>query len=94
VTPQDEQREYLQRLAGALADRELSAHLDTQGREPYLRIENPAQAALNERVFCHQAEDGTWCYWWPWRQPIGSVDDLGAVASKILTVLRTVEGVS
>ena len=94
MTALDWQREHLQRLAAALTDRELAAHLDTRGSEPLLKVENPAQAALNERVLCRQADDGTWCYWWPWRQPIGSVDDLEAVAGKILAVLRTVEGVS
>lgn len=94
MTPPDKQREYLERLAEALAGRDFTAHLDTRGSEPYLRVENPAQATLNERVFCRQAEDGTWCFWWPWRQPIGSADDLEAVAGKILTVLRTVKGVS
>ena len=59
MTPPDRQREYLQRLAEALADRELTAHLGTRGSEPHLKVENPALTALNERVFCRQAEDST-----------------------------------
>ncbi len=55
-------------------------------------VENPDHRDLNERVFCRPADDGTWCFWWPWRQPIGSVDDLEVVAGKIMAVLRTVEG--
>ncbi len=43
---------------------------------------------------CRPAEDGSWCFWWPWQQPIGSTDDLAVVASKIMTVLRSVEGTS
>jgi hypothetical protein len=46
---------------------------------------------LNERIHCQQAADDSWCFWWPWRQPIGSVDDLDSVAGKITAVLRTVE---
>jgi hypothetical protein len=55
-------------------------------------VENPNHRELNERVFCRPADDGTWCFWWPWRQPIGSVDDLETVVGKIMAVLRTVEG--
>jgi hypothetical protein len=43
-------------------------------------------------VLCDQADDGSWCYWWPWHAPIGSVDDLATVTSKITAVLRSVEG--
>jgi hypothetical protein len=45
-------------------------------------------------VLCRPAEDGSWCFWWPWQQPIGSVDDIEAVSSKIIGVLRSVEGAS
>jgi excisionase family DNA binding protein len=56
-----------------------------------LKGHQPTDDHANERVLCHPADDGRWCFWWPWRQPVGSVDDLDAVIRKIVTVLRTVE---
>ncbi len=88
---QDEQtRQHLRRLAQALTARDFPAELVSD--RPYLEVVNPDTPQLHERVFCRQAADGSWCYWWPWRQPIGSVDDLDAVAGKITAVLRSVEG--
>jgi hypothetical protein len=49
---------------------------------------------LAERVLCRSAEDGSWCFWRPWQQPIGSADDQAAVSTKIMTVLRSVQGAS
>jgi len=83
---------YLERLSGELARQGLNAQLVRRPAKSYLRVANPGAPALNERVLCAAAADSGWCYWWPWRQPIGSVDDLSAVAEKILTVLRSVEG--
>lgn len=87
----EQTREYLRRLAEALTTREFRTELGGTTR-PYLKVANPDTPQLNERVFCHQADDGSWCYWWPWRQPIGSIDDLETVVSKIAAVLRSVEG--
>ena len=84
---------YLERLAGELAERGLNAELVRRSARSCLKVANPDSPALNERVFCGAVADSGWCYWWPWRQPIGSVDDLSAVAEKILTVLRSVESV-
>jgi hypothetical protein len=60
--------------------------------KPCLRVANAATPTLNERVLCHQADDDSWVFWWPWRQPIGSVDDLPMVVSKVAEVLRSVQG--
>jgi hypothetical protein len=89
-----EAREYLTRLAKVLAKREFATRPGGGQKHPYLKVMNPDAPELNERVLCDQAEDGSWCYWWPWRQPIGSVDDLEAVTNKIASVLRSVEGES
>lgn len=82
---------HLKRLAEALARREFAAELAGAGR-PCLKVANPDSPRLSERVLCHQAADGSWCYWWPWQQPIGAVDDLETVVGKITAVLRSVEG--
>jgi hypothetical protein len=37
------------------------------------------------------AGDGTWCFWWSWGHPIGTVDDIGMAARRIMTVLRSVD---
>jgi hypothetical protein len=92
VTTTDEQDQYLGRLADELSKRQFTARLEGRGSGQYLVVENPDHPDLNERVHCQPAEDGAWCFWWPWRQPIGSVDDLETVAGKIMAVLRTVEG--
>ena len=84
-------REHLRRLAEALAMHEFTAQV-VGGDRPYVEVANPDTPQLHERVLCRQADDGSWCYWWPWRQPIGSVDDLAAAVGKITAVLRSVEG--
>ena len=83
---------YLERLAEELGRREFTTQLGGGYKHPYLRVANPDTPELNERVLCDQAEDSSWSYWWPWRQPIGSVDDLETVTGKIAAVLRSVEG--
>jgi hypothetical protein len=93
MAPQrDEQLAHLERLAGELSKRGLTAELGGGIRHPSLRAANPDIPRLSERVLCDRAEDGSWCYWWPWRQPIGSVDDLELAVTKIAAVLRSVEG--
>jgi hypothetical protein len=83
--------EHLRRLAEALATHEFATQV-VGGDRPYVEVANPDTPQLHERVLCRQADDGSWCYWWPWRQPIGSVDDLAAAVGKITAVLRSVEG--
>jgi hypothetical protein len=92
VTAPTEQYEYLSHLAGELRKWHFSVRFGGSGSRQYLLVESPDHRDLNERVFCRPADDGTWCFWWPWRQPIGSVDDLETVTGKIMAVLRTVEG--
>ncbi len=91
-----EQREqqlvHLQHLADELTRQDFKADLVAKRARPYVRVINPESSELTERVLCQLNDDGTWCFWWPWQQPAGSVDDLGLVVSKITTVLRSVEG--
>jgi hypothetical protein len=89
-----EQLTHLRRLAGELSRRRFASRHDNAAGEPSLKIANPDSPELTERVLCRPAEDGSWCFWWSWQQPIGSADDLAVVASKIMTVLRSVEGTS
>jgi len=92
VTATDDRHEYLGRLAGELRKWQFNVRFGGGGSDLHLMVENPDHQDLNERVFCRPADDGTWCFWWPWRQPIGSVDDLETVTGKIMAVLRAVEG--
>ena len=87
----DEQHEHLERLAGELSKRQFTARLVRRGDTHHLLVANPDHPDLNERIHCQQAADDSWSFWWPWRQPIGSVDDLQIVVGKITAVLRTVE---
>ncbi len=92
MTVANKQHEHLGRLADELSKWQFTVRLEGRGSDQYLVVENPDHRDLNERVHCQPAEDGTWCFWWPWRQPIGSVGDLETVVGKIMAVLRTVEG--
>lgn len=83
---------HLERLQVELTRSGLNARLITRRNRSYLKVANQAVTPeLNERVFCWPAENQALCFWWPWRQPIGSVDDLDVVVGKIAAVLRTVE---
>jgi hypothetical protein len=90
----DRQLAHLRCLAEELRSRGFASQLLETGRQPSIKVANPDTPELAERVLCRPADDGSWCFWWPWRQPIGSADDLGAVAQKITTVLRSVQGTS
>ena len=92
MTDQEEQLAHLERLADELKRQGFRAELNRKVAAPCLRVVNAESPALNERVLCHQADDGSWIFWWPWKQPIGSVEDLAIVVDKIAAVLRSVEG--
>jgi hypothetical protein len=87
-----EQLGHLELLAEDLSRRQFQAAVITKDTPPYVRVTNPESTDPTERVLCQRADDGTWCFWWPWRQPIGSVDDVETVVTKIMAVLRSVEG--
>ena len=87
----DDQLIHLRSLAGELSSRGFAVRLLGTASQPSLKVTNPDSSELTERVLCYRAEDGSWCFWWPWQQPIGSADDLAAVSGKIMTVLRSVE---
>jgi hypothetical protein len=83
---------HLERLQVELTRNGLNAQLiSKRNRRPYLKVANQDIPNLNERVFCWSAGELTFCFWWPWSQPIGSVDDLGTVVGKVAAVLRSVE---
>jgi hypothetical protein len=90
----DEQLTHLRCLAVELERRGFASRLLDAAGVPCIKVANPDSPELNERVLCSPAADGSWCFWWPWRQPIGSADDLPAVSRKIMTVLRSVQGAS
>lgn len=87
-----EQLAHLQRLADELKNRGFESRLLDAADPPSIKVCNPDSPDLNERVLCRPADDGSWCFWWPWRQPIGSTEDLVTVIGKIGTVLRSVQG--
>jgi hypothetical protein len=90
-----ETRNHHDRLGDVLRPQGFTVRVVTSSSaSPYLKVANAESPALNERIHAQQSSDGTWSYWWPWKQPIGSVDDLEAVSRKIAVVLRSVEGES
>jgi DNA/RNA-binding domain of Phe-tRNA-synthetase-like protein len=94
VESDPEKLTYLEKLRDALITKGFAVQLVSINTKPYLKVANAETPRLNERVHCEKADDGSWCYWWPWRQPVGSVDDLESVTGKVTSVLRSVEGES
>jgi hypothetical protein len=88
----EEQLAHLERLAQALDPGVFTAEVVRAISRPYLKVANAGTPTLNEQVHCRQAGDGSWVFQWPWKKPIGPVDDLETVASKIAEVLRPVVG--
>lgn len=93
MTDREQQLVHLEQLAKELKQRGFSVELVGKLTKPFLKVANAETPTLNERVLCYQADDGSWVLWWPWKQPIGSVDDLEVVIEKISVVLRSVEGI-
>jgi len=92
VEQQSAELAHLEALAAALVRVGLDAQVISERGRPYVMAASPGTGELRERVLCRAAADSSLCFWWPWQQPIGSVDDLQAAAVKIMTVLRPVEG--
>jgi hypothetical protein len=90
----DKQLAHLQCLADDLTSRNFTAWVHDAATRPYLRAASPGTPELTERVFCRPAADGSWCFWWPWKQPIGSAEDVASVSGKIMTVLSSIEEAS
>lgn len=91
MTAREQQLVYLERLAEALKRQGFATELASAISKPHLKVANAEQPSLNERVICQQDTEGSWSFWWPWSQPIGSVDELGLVVDKIGLVLRSVQ---
>jgi hypothetical protein len=82
---------HLGQLADKLAGYGFTTELASKIAKPHLKVANATTPSLNERVLCQPADDGSWSFWWPWNQPIGSVDDLELVVNRIALVLRSLE---
>ena len=82
---------HLEHLAAELVKRGFGVELVGAISKPCLKVANADTPSLNEHVQCDSSDDGSWSFWWPWKQPIGAVDDLETVIEKITVVLRSVE---
>jgi hypothetical protein len=91
MEPRDTMLAHLGKLAAELESHGFATELLAKVSKPSLKVANAENLSLNERVLCQQAGDGSWLFYWPWHQPIGSVDDLDTVVDKITSVLRSVE---
>lgn len=77
--------EALEALAGAIDSRQMATVLTTTGSDaPALRVVNRAAPGLAEDI---RADLGF--FWWSWCERIGPVEQAGAVASRIASVLRS-----
>jgi hypothetical protein len=64
-----------------------SAVQTPRGKLPRLHARNPdpEAAALSEIVFALPSTEGTWAYWWPWREQIAErAADAAAVIVRVL----------
>ena len=90
-TPRETMRGHLARLAEKLTRSGLLAELVDDSAQPYLNVSLSSAPGHAERVLCQPTEADSWWYWWPWNQPIGSVDDIDLVMSRIALKLRSLE---
>jgi hypothetical protein len=90
-TPRETMRHHLARLAEKLTASGVPAELVGDIAKPYLNVAVAEAPNQTERVLCQPTEADLWWYWWPWNQPIGSVDDIDLVMSRIVLVLRSLE---
>jgi hypothetical protein len=93
MEPSDERGNHLAHLASALAGSYgLVVRIEGTAAKRFLHVENHhGNAPLSAEVFCLDGSDG-WYFSWSSKQPIGPAGDLTAVAAKVMTVLRPVEG--
>jgi hypothetical protein len=88
----DSARPHLERLAGVLQRRGWQVRLVTgPGEEACLRVTNPNAPVMSERVMCRRGPDFRWHFSWPWRQSIGSTDQVSEVADAITKLLREID---
>jgi hypothetical protein len=74
----------LERLSAELATRGFQTNLRAPGDgTASLSVRNPRAAVLAETVY---AEEGS--FWWSWREPIASVDQVMTAAGILARVLR------
>jgi hypothetical protein len=83
----EERISHLKRLATVLREHGLLAEVADKAGVPLLTVANAGIPALNQEVLCQEGA-GTWQYWWPWKQPIGPVEDLDTVVERVASVLR------
>jgi hypothetical protein len=84
-----------ERLSEALQRGMITVELVNQlPGQPYRWVakEHASEPTITARVRDYVATDGAWLYWWLWRQPIESVDDLGRVVDRFCDVVLAVEG--
>ena len=82
----------LDALAAELAAHGWTTRLDAMsGRIPSLLARNPTPGAtaLSEHIYALPRTDGTWTYWWPWKQPIAEAPAVAAAI--IVRVLRSTD---
>src|SRR5713101_2341053 len=91
TTPRETMRHHLARLAEKLTTNGVLAELVGDIAKPYLSVALADTPVQTERVLCQPTEADLWWYWWPWNQPIGSVDDIDLVMSRIVLKLRSLE---
>ncbi|MER7502470.1 hypothetical protein AB0L05_26035 [Nonomuraea pusilla] len=85
VTPREHTRTYfLGKLAVELEQRGLEVTL--RSYPPALRISDPDAAMLAETIDCVPLAEG-WFYRWSWGDLVGSADDPGTAADRVVRVL-------
>jgi hypothetical protein len=47
---------------------------------------------ITARIREYEPRNGVWLYWWHWRQPIQTLDDLKPIVERFCDVVLAVEG--
>lgn len=91
ATPPSDTVQYLNDLADMLSSRGWAATVRGREQRPVLWVRNPVAADLNETILCRPQPNGGLAYTWSWGEVIAPVAETGAVADRIMHVLRCLE---
>jgi hypothetical protein len=94
MTP-DERQYLLERLVEALRRGVVTVELLNRFPDyPYRLVANTndPNPTFTVRARDYQADNSGWLYWWLWKRPIESVNDLARVVDRFCDIVLTVEG--
>ena len=77
----------LEVLAADLSGRGFATSILTDHQYPCVKVVNESATQLFEHVYAAPAADGSWWFWWSWKDPITRITDIEVAALRIAYVL-------